>query len=110
MATALDLDYAAKARRTSSSSHANTFDPSSRPQNPDRIRCTKCMMWHHKDGPCRKADPRRGGGAPRANRPRVMEADFQPADDELANAEDCCVEEQHLGDGGSACSDDGLDF
>lgn len=94
MASALDLD-SSRSRASgaqSSNTHQNATNLA-RPQNPDRIKCTKCNWWHHKDAPCRKVDSRRPQGPPRNNRPRVMEADVAPEPEHDAAYDDYHVEE-----------------
>lgn len=109
MASALDLDSSKSRAQGAHSSIPSSSSHLARPQNPDRIKCTKCNWWHHKDGPCRKGDTRKPQGPLRSNRPRVMEADVSPVFEDEAAHHECHVEEQ-LGDDPASCSDGEQDF
>lgn len=75
MATALNMDQSRP--KPTPHPNPNPTTPNSfanRPQNPDRIKCTKCDRWHHKDAPCRQSgSAARGGFGGRGRGPRVME-------------------------------------
>lgn len=83
MAKAMDLAPAlAPARHPRNNPGANGGAP--RYQDPDRIKCTKCFRWHHKDHGCGAPAPTTTPGKPSPRdlptrpRPRVNELDTLP--------------------------------